>query len=296
MNKKQQSKVFGYLVHGVGLSIVVLTLAIGIFLFYQGSFTFTKFHHSIFEFLFSANWDPVDSVTGGGKVGASVYLVGTLYTCGLALLFCVPIGLMTAIFMSEVSKEIGQKWIRSALEIYVSIPSVVYGWLGLTLVVPWIKHTFDVQMGGFSVLAAGIVLAIMIFPTMTSLMADALLAVSNQEKEAAYGLGATSLQVIWQVMLPSAKNGLFVGVIMGLTRAFGEALAVAMVIGKTRWFADSIFSPTTNLTSAIAADMGNSAPGGEYHMALWTMALLLYLISIVCIFICRKMAHRGNEQ
>ena len=145
-------------------------------------------------------------------------------------------------------------------------------------------------------MAASIVLAIMIFPTITAVSADAIKSVPMSYREGAYGLGATRWQVIGKVVLPAASGGILTGVILGLARAIGEALAVAMVIGKTRSFAANLLSPTSNLTSAIAADMGNTAQGGEYNLALWTMALLLFIISIVLIVLIHKLANGKKDK
>ena len=152
-----------------GLLIVALTLLMGAFLLYQGSQTFIKAHHSLWEFLFTSEWAPNDK-TGlfGGKVGAAIYIVGSLETCLLALIICLPFAIGSAVYMTEISPKIGEKFFRPATEIYVSIPSVVYGWFGMTKIVPLIKKIFHPAMGGFSVLAASIVLAIMIFPTITT--------------------------------------------------------------------------------------------------------------------------------
>ncbi len=280
-----------------GLFIIVLTLAIGIFLIVQGTGTFTKFHHTVGEFLFSAEWAPMDSATeGGGKVGCSIYIVGSLLTCGLALLIVTPFSIGAAVFMTEIAPKAGEKVFRPAVEMFVGIPSVVYGWIGLTVLVPFIRDTFHAQMGGYSVLAAGIVLAVMIFPTITTVAADAIRSVPGDYRKAAYGLGSTRWQVIWKVVLPASKSGVLTGVILGLARAFGEALAVAMVIGKTRAFPKDLLSPTNNLTAAIAADMGNSASGGEHNLALWSMALLLLLISMLFIFLIHFIDARGQKE
>jgi phosphate transport system permease protein len=287
-----------YLGRGVvtacGLFIIILTVAIGVFLIIRGTGTFTKFHHSVAEFLFSSNWSPVDSATGsGGGVGAAVYIVGSLLTCGLALLFAAPCAIGAAVFMTEIAPKWGEKLFQPAIEIFVGIPSVVYGWIGLTVLVPSIRDVFHARMGGYSVLAAGIVLAVMIFPTITTVAADAIRSVPDYYRKGAYGLGSTRWQVIYRIVLPASKTGILTGVILGLARAFGEALAVAMVIGKTRAFPTSILSPTNNLTAAIAADMGNSANGGEANMALWSMALLLFLISMFFIALIHFIENRS---
>lgn len=269
-----------------GVLIIALTVLITIFLIYKGKGTFTIYHHSVAEFLFSDNWDPTDAVgQGGGHVGARIYILGSLMTCGLALLIALPFSLAAAIFISEISPDLGSRFLQPAIEIFVGIPSVVYGWVGLTILVPFIRDKLHAPMGGYSVLAAGIVLAVMIFPTITTLSADALRALPDSYRLASYGMGATRWQMIHTVMVPAAKNGILSGIILGLSRAFGETLAVAMVIGKTRTLPKGILYPTNNLTAAIAADMGNTANGGEHNLALWTMALLLLIISLLCIFI-----------
>ena len=279
-----------------GILIIGLTLAIGFFLIYQGSATFTQNHHSLWEFLFSSQWNPTDSSgTAGGQVGAAIYIVGSLETCGLALLIAVPFSIAAAIFMTEINPKAGTKLFQPATEIFLGIPSVVYGWVGLTILVPFIRDVFHAQMGGFSVLAAGIVLAVMIFPAITTLSADAIRSVPDSYRKAAYGIGSTRWQVIRHIVIPASMSGIFSGIILGLSRAFGEALAVAMVIGKTRAFADSILSPTTNLTAAIASDMGNTANGGEYNLALWSMALLLFLLSMISIILIHWISARKEK-
>lgn len=176
----------------------------------------------------------------------------------------------------------------------MGIPSVVYGWVGLVLLVPWIQEIFSLPHGQ-SVLAAALVLAVMIYPTITSVAADAMKGVHLKYIEGAYGLGATRWQMIYQVLLPAAKSGIITAVILGLARAFGEALAVSMVIGKMKAFPDSILSPTHNLTAAIASDMGGAMDGGEFNAALWSMALLLFLISLFFILLIHLVSAKKEE-
>lgn len=276
-----------------GLFIIVLTIAIGAFLVYKGVGTFTVYGHSVGEFLFSSEWSPSDSGSqGGGAVGAAIFIFGSLVTCGLALLIATPFSLAAAIFITEISPRLGSTVIQPTIEIFAGIPSVVYGWVGLTILVPFVRDMFHAPMGGYSVLAASIVLAVMIAPTITTVSADAIRGVPPMYREASYGLGSTRWQAIYKVMVPSALPGIVTGIVLGLSRAFGEALAVAMVIGKTRAFPANLLSPTTNLTSAIASDMGNTADGSEHNMALWSMALLLLLISMLFIILIHVISSR----
>lgn len=278
-----------------GLFVIVLTIVIGAFLIYKGSATFLVYKHSLLEFLGSADWEPQDNMNGGGAVGALIFVVGSLATCALALLISTPFSLGSAIFITEISPKFGEKYYRPVVEIFAGIPSVVYGWVGLTVLVPAIKNVFHRQVG-HSVLAAGLVLAVMIFPTITSLTADALHAVSKDCRMAAYGLGSTRWQTIYRIVVPAAAPGIISGIVMGLARAFGEALAVAMVIGQTTALPKSIFSTTKTLTTEIAAQMGNAMEGGELKSALWTMALLLFLISLFFIFVIHKVSAQKPDQ
>ena len=277
----------------LGVFVIVLTIVIGAFLIYKGSDTFLKFGHTLWEFLGSAEWEPVDNAQGGGKVGALIFIVGSLVTCGLALLIATPFSVGSAIFMTEISEKFGEKVYRPVVEIFAGIPSVVYGWVGLTVLVPAIKAVFHRQVG-HSVLAAALVLAVMIFPTITSVAADAIGAVPQECKNAAYGLGSTRWQAIYRVIVPAASSGIVSGVILGLARAFGEALAVAMVIGQTT--PTSIFSTTKTMTTEIASQMGNAMEGGELKSGLWTIALLLFLISLLFITLIHRFSGGKQEK
>ena len=244
-----------------GMFLIVLTIAIGAFLLAKGMLTFTQFHHSIGEFLFSSAWKPSDTEMGGGQVGAAIYIWGSILTCTLALVISVPFSLATAVFMTQIAPKLGERIIRPAVEIFVGIPSVVYGWVGLVVLVPLLQRIFDLPHGQ-SVLAAGIVLSVMIYPTITSVSADAIRSVNNKYVEGAYGLGSTRWQMIYKVLLPAALPGILTAIVLGLARAFGEALAVSMVIGKMRAFPDSLLAPTNSLTAAIASDMVGSMDVG----------------------------------
>lgn len=289
---KRQDRFWKHFISAGGVLIILLTLAITVFLAVKGTATFTVYQHSPLEFLFSSQWSLADTETGGGKVGAAIYIYGSLITCMLALVIAVPFSLSTAVFISEISPRVGKRLLQPTIETFVGIPSIIYGWLGLTLLVPWLKELFNLT-AGFSVLAAALVLSIMIFPTITALAVDALKSVPHSYRQAAYSLGATRWQVIYQVILPAAKNGLMTAIILGLARAFGEALAVSMVIGKTKSFPTSLLDATVNLTAAIASDMGGTMEGGEYNMALWSMALLLFLLSAFFIFLIHRISGKG---
>ncbi|MGI6262293.1 MAG: phosphate ABC transporter permease subunit PstC [Succiniclasticum sp.] len=278
------------LITACGICMALVPILIGLFLFFKGTVTFTQFHHTLTEFLFSGVWNPSDTAEGGGQVGAAIFLTGTLAVCLLSLVLSMPFSMATAIFMTEMTTPKVRRLLQPAVELFTGIPSVVYGFVGMTVLIPFLKSIFPMPFS-FSLLAAGIVLAIMIFPTITTMTADALASVPKSWREASYGLGATRWETIAHVVLPAAKGGIATGVILGLTRAMGEALAVAMVIGQMKIFPTSLFMPASTLTTAISADMGGAMEGGEYNAALWSMALVLFILSFAFIFLI----HHINE-
>ena len=284
----RQEKISQAFIVACGIGAALLPFLMAAFLLVKGSGTFWEFHHSVFEFLFSPVWSPSDSMEGGGQVGAAMFIAGSLVTCLLSLVFALPVSLTAAIYMSEMATPAQQRFLRPIVELFTGIPSVIYGWIGLTVLVPFLRHIFPMPFG-FSVLAASLVLAVMIFPVITTMAADAMLAVPKTWRDASYGLGATRWETIRQVILPAAHRGIFTGIVLGMARALGEALAVAMVIGQMKRFPTSLFMPASTMTTVIANDMGGAMEGGEYSAALWALALLLFLLSFLLIFMIHNM-------
>ena len=256
---------------------ILCVAMICVFLFANGIPAIGKI--GIFQFLAGEKWKP-----GNNIFGILPMILGSIYVTAGAVLIGVPIGILTAVFMSRFCPKPVYKVVKPAIDLLAGIPSVVYGWVGLTVLIPAIKKIFGLQVG-HSILAAGIVLALMIFPTISNVAADSISSVPKDYRMAAYGLGSTRWQSIYKVVLPAAGSGILSGIILGLARAFGEALAVAMVIGQTTALPTGIFSTTKSLTTEIAAQMGNATEGGEMKTALWTMALLLFVLSLVFILL-----------
>jgi phosphate transport system permease protein len=277
-----------------GLLIIVLTIAIVIFIASKGLTTFTSDKVSVFDFLFSSSWGPENPAESGGpQIGAAIFIVGSILISVFAVIVSTPLSVSAALFMTEISPKLGQRFLRPAIELFVGIPSVVYGWIGLSVLVPLIRNV--VGGLGFSVLAGGLVLTIMIFPTIASLSMDAIKSLPAEYREASYALGSTRWQTIRKVIVPAALPGILTGVVLGLTRAFGEALAVQMVIGNSIRFPGGILDSTTTLTSIITMDMGNTVQGSVWNNALWSMALLLLLISFVFILLIRRISSRRSR-
>lgn len=272
-----------------GFLIIILTLSIIGFVASKGMNTFTKHGYSIVDFLFTSKWSP-DSDTP--KLGALIFIAGSTFVSIGAVIISAPIGVALAIFMNYISPKIGEKVLQPSLELFVGIPSVVYGWIGFSVLLPLIKKGFGGI--GFSLIAGILVLSIMILPTIASISADAVKIVPKNYLEASYGLGATRWQTISRVIVPAAKSGILTGIVLGLARAFGEALAVQMVIGNSIKFPKNMLSPTSTLTSILTMDMGNTVSGTAWNDALWSLALLLLVISFIFILIIRAIGKRSE--
>lgn len=276
-----------------GLAIVILTIAIIVFLASKGLSTFFKDGYSLKEFLFSTNWKPDLEVERGGPIfGVLIFIMGSTLVSVGAVIISAPISIALAVFMNIIAPKLGAKVIQPAMELFVGIPSVVYGWVGISLLIPLLKIGFGGI--GFSVLAGILVLSVMILPTITSISSDAIKTIPKTYIEASYGLGATRWQTITKVIVPAAKNGVLTGIVLGLARAFGEALAVQMVIGNSINIPKSIFGTASTLTSILTMDMANTVSGTQWNNALWSIALLLLVISFLFILFIRKLGRRGD--
>lgn len=273
-----------------GILIVILTFSIIFFIFSKGMSTFINDGVSIKDFLFSTVWKPDNEPA---RFGALIFIAGSTFVSLGAVIISAPVSIALAIFMHYISPKMGDKILQPALELFVGIPSVVYGWIGFSVLLPLIKSGFGGI--GFSLLAGIIVLSIMILPTIASISADAVKVVPENYLEASYGLGATRWQTISKVIIPAAKGGILTGVVLGLARAFGEALAVQMVIGNSIKFPNGLLNPTSTLTSILTMDMGNTVSGTQWNDALWSMALLLLVISFTFILIIRAIGKRGED-
>lgn len=274
-----------------GLLIIVITAAIIAFIFSKGINTFVKDKYPVFNYLFSPSWKPDASPDAGGpKFGILTFLSGSVFVAAGAVILSTPVAAALAVFMNLISPGFGKRILAPAMELFVGIPSVVYGWIGVILLVPFIRDHFGGI--GFSLLAGIIVLSIMILPTITSISSDAIKSIPRDYIEASYGLGATRWQTISRVIVPAASEGIETGIVLGLARAFGEALAVQMVIGNSINIPNSLLNPASTLTSILTMDMANTLFGTPWNDALWSMALVLLVVSFMFILIIRLIGRR----
>ena len=273
----------------IGLIIVLVVSIIG-FVGYHGLATFIGDHVNVFHFLTSTDWDPGD---GKNHVGAAVMIVTSFAVTLLSALVATPFAIAIALYMTEYSSKKGANFLQSVTELLVGIPSVVYGFLGLTIIVPVIRNIFGGT--GFGILAATLVLFVMVLPTITSLTVDALKAVPGHFRKASMALGATHWQTIYRVVLRVATPRILTAVIFGMARAFGEALAVQMVIGNSVLMPYNLVSPSATLTSQLTSQMGNTVMGTLPNNALWSLALLLLIMSLVFNFLVKLVGKKGQK-
>lgn len=278
----------GFCVALVALVVVTLIFMVA----QQGLSTFFVDGMDPIAFFTGQNWIPEQE-----RYGALPMIVGSFAVTLLSTLFALPVAIGSAIFVVEVAPGFGRRVFQPVIELLVGIPSVVYGVLGLYVINSLVKAVFGAAAPtGAGILSGALVLAIMILPTITTLSMDALRAVPNQYREGSYALGCTRWQTTWHVVLKSATPSLMTAVILGMTRAFGETLAVQMVIGGVeRSMPTGLLDPASTLTAALTAGLSNAVSGSEYYHALWTLGLLLLVMSLIFILIIHLIGRKGAK-
>ena len=260
-----------------GISAIVFIIGIFVFITKEG-IGFILDTMDIREFFLSPYWEPSDE--DAPEYGILALVAGTASVTGLALVVAIPFSLGAAIFIGEFATGKTREFLKVLVELLAAIPSVVWGFIGLTIMNPLIIEVFDVPVG-LTVLNAGLILGLMTAPIMTSIAEDALKAVPDRYREAAEAMGATRWQVIFKVVLPAAKNGLLGAVLLGIGRGFGETMAVLMATGHAVNIPTSVFDSVRALTATIAAELGETAVGSDHYQALFTIGIFLFLITFI---------------
>jgi phosphate transport system permease protein len=278
-------KAFEWLTLILALAVVALVFLVGWQLARGSELSIKRFG---FQFLTTSTWDPVAE-----KFGALPFIYGTVVSSLIALIIAVPLSIATAIFLTELAPLSIRQPLVSLIEMLAAIPSVILGLWGIFVMVPWLRDypfaflkrtlgwtpLFSGPVYGTSMLAGGIIIAVMIMPIITSVSREILRSVPNLQREAAYALGATRWEVTRIAVLSYAKKGLFGAVILGLGRALGETMAVTMVIGNTPQISASLFAPGYTLASVIANEF-TEATTDLYLHALVEIGLVLFAITI----------------
>ncbi|MBI1839555.1 MAG: phosphate ABC transporter permease subunit PstC [Verrucomicrobia bacterium] len=259
-----------------GISAILFVFGIFFFVFREGA-PFLR-HLDLGEFLFSKSWIPTSQTVP--KYGVGALIVGSLSVTAVAMAIAVPFGLGAAVFISEFCGRKTKETLKIVIELLAAIPSVVWGFVGLSVMSPLLINTFHTPIG-VNMLNGALLLALMSVPIMVSIGEDALKAVPDSFREAAIALGATRWQMVYRVLLPASKNGLLAAVLLGVGRAIGETMAVLMATGHSVRIPTSIFDPVRTLTATIAAELGETSKGSDHYQVLFLIGVLLFTITFI---------------
>jgi phosphate transport system permease protein len=274
-----------------GVSAILFVFGIFFFVVKEGAgLLFGDF--SLGKFLFSTEWVPTSH--SNVRYGALALIVGTGSVTLLAMVLAVPFGLGAAVFVSEFCGRRTRETLKIVIELLAAIPSVVWGFIGISLMNPIIQRVFNVPVG-LNVFNGAILLALMSVPIMVSIGEDALKAVPDSYREAALAAGATRWQTIHRVLLPAAKNGLLAAVLLGVGRAVGETMAVLMATGHAVNIPNSVFDPVRTLTATIAAELGEASVGSDHYQVLFIVGILLFSITFA-VNLAADLVIRGIRQ
>jgi len=277
---------FRVILTAFGLVVILFVAAIAMKLLVSSQLSIQKFGLS---FLWTSRWDPVH-----GIFGALPFIYGTVVSSLLALVIGIPVSLGVAIYLAELSVAGTSVILSFVIELLAAIPSVILGLWGIFVLAPWVRSAIEPALSnslgwlpafsgppyGIGMLAAGIILAIMVIPIISSISRDVLRAVPQDQREAMYALGATRVEVIKHAVVPYARTGIVGAIILGLGRAFGETMAVTMVIGNRPQISPSLFQPAYTIAAALANEF-SEATTDLYLSALIEMALVLFIVSLI---------------
>jgi phosphate transport system permease protein len=231
---------------------------------------------TIGSFVSGKEWFPTAQPVA--QMGVLSLILGTLWVSLAAIIFALPLGLATAIYLAEIADSRVRNILKPLIELLAGIPSVVYGFFGLIVIVPMIKNVFGLDVGE-TALAGGIILGIMALPTIITISEDALRNTPRAMKEASLALGATKWQTIYRVSIPYSASGITAGAILGIGRAIGETMAVLMVTGNSAIIPHTLLQPVRTIPATIAAELGEAAQGGLHYKALFALGCILFIIT-----------------
>lgn len=298
-------RAFRWLVTGAGIFVLVSLFAVALSMLWGGRAAFSTFG---INFLTSTDWDAV-----GKKFGALVPIYGTLVTAAIAMIIAVPVSFGIALFLTEVAPPWLRTPVASAIELLAGIPSIIYGMWGLFVFVPVMSTTvipfltaylgplpifgplFQGPPLGIGMLTAGIVLAIMVIPFISSVMREVFLTVPTRLKESAYALGSTTWEVAWNVVLPYTRSAVIGGVFLGLGRALGETMAVTFVLGNAHHLTASLLMPGNSIAATIANEF-SEADSDIYVSSLIALGFLLFIVTFVVLAIAKLMLMRLSRR
>ena len=270
------------------VSLVVLGLIV-FSLFREGLPIFGKV--SVKDFIFGMEWYPTYEPP---SFGIFPLIIGSLIVTFMATIIAVPLGVLAAIYISEIAPASIKEILKSVIELLAGLPSVVLGFFGMVIIAPWLQETFDLPTG-LNIINASVILAIMAIPTISSISEDALYSVPREFKEASYALGATKFETITQVIIPSALSGISTAVMLGMARAIGETMVVLMVAGGAAAIPGSIFDSVRPMPASIAAEMGEAPFRSAHYQALFAIGIVLFFLTLFFNLVADYVSHKFRQ-
>jgi len=264
------------LIRACGWSSIVLVAAIFFFIFRESGGMLAKLDWG--QFFFSSRWIPSPAEGNDPSYGAAALIVGTLSVTLGSMLIAVPLGLGAAVYVSEFATPKIKETLKVIIEQLASIPSVVWGFIGLVVMGPLLIRITG-QDVGINVLNGSIIVGLMAVPLIVSISEDALRSVPDSYREAAMALGATKWETVYKVLFPAARNGLLAACMLGVGRAVGETMAVLMATGNANQIPNSIFDSVQTMTATIAQEMGDAVQGGEHYQVLFIIGVVLLIFT-----------------
>jgi phosphate transport system permease protein len=269
-------------------SILVLTLIV-VFLFKEGIPIFKEV--SVRDFLFGKEWYPTYDPP---EFGIFPLIVASIMVTALASLVAVPLGVLSAIYISEIATARVKEILKPIIELLASLPSVVIGFFGMVIVAPFLQETLDVPTG-LNLFNASVMLALMAVPTISSISEDAIHAVRRELREASLALGATQWETISRVVVPASLSGICTAVILGMSRAIGETMVVLMVAGGAAAIPESIFDACRPMPASIAAEMAEAPFGSDHYHALFATGVVLFFMTLGFNLIADYISHKYKQ-
>lgn len=273
-----------------GFTSIIIIGLIFLFLFQSGGAFFNDV--SLKDFLFGKNWFPISV---NPQYGILPLLTGSLMVTAMAIVIAVPMGIASAIYISEIAPPRIRMTLKVIVEILSAIPSVVLGFLGIIVLSAWVKNFFDLP-SGFTALTGSILVALMALPTIISISDDAINAVPRHYREASYALGATKWETIKHVLVPAASSGIVAAVMLGIGRAIGETMTVMMVTGNAAMIAKSPLQSARTMTATIAAEMGDTVRQSTHYHALFAVGLMLLLMTTLINIVAESIVHKAKKE
>lgn len=289
MTRQTKEIIIKYIFFGFALVSVFVLCLIIFSLFREGLPIFEKV--SVRGFLLGMEWYPTYDPP---LFGIFPLIIGSFVVTFFATLIAVPLGVLAAIYISEIAPQAIKEILKSAIELLAGLPSVVLGFFGMVVVAPWLQETFDLPTG-LNIINASLILAIMAIPTISSISEDALYAVPREFKEASYALGATKFETITRVIVPGALSGISTAIMLGMARAIGETLVVLMVAGGAAAIPESIFDSVRPMPASIAAEMGEAPFRSAHYQALFAIGIVLFFLTLIFNLIADYVSHKFRQ-